>query len=242
MALALASASSFSLASTLATFFARVPLFTPCEYCRGRRAWGLVSRYRLQPHARGFRIQVGLRWVSGQGNKHEHASMRHLCRCRKTSLAASSRVCSPLTCARVRILQSSFHTWAGRACTALYLHGGGPPGGLLRGADGQAGVVATEEIPSKEERREEGGAEENQRLEATERTISVGDRLQTHVELRLGLRVEREAGKAPGRGERTIRQRRLRPSLCLRLRHRPSHAPESHARPPPCPQPATHHT
>merc|ERR1719183_3414411 len=33
LAVALASASSFSLASTLATFFARVPLFTPCEYC-----------------------------------------------------------------------------------------------------------------------------------------------------------------------------------------------------------------
>lgn len=63
-----------------------------------------------------------------------------------------------------------------------YLHGGGPPVGLLLGTNGQSGVVATEEITSKEEGGDEGCAEETDPLEATEGTRGVSDVLKTHAE------------------------------------------------------------
>lgn len=65
---------------------------------------------------------------------------------------------------------------------AVYLHGSGPPRGLLGSADGEAGVVATKEVAGKEEGGDEGCAEEGEPLEATEGTVGVGDALKTHLE------------------------------------------------------------
>ena len=64
----------------------------------------------------------------------------------------------------------------------MYLHGSGPPRGLLGGADGEAGVVATKEVARKEEGGDEGCAEEGEPLEAAEGTVGVGDALKTHLE------------------------------------------------------------